>query len=58
MGKPGNFHDMFDKYAEIAVKIGVNVQKNQQLIIEAPIDAKRPMKQVQNRFMSTTVMRH
>lgn len=39
MGKPGNFHDMFDKYAEIAVKICVNVQKNQQLIIEAPIDA-------------------
>lgn len=39
MGKPGNFHDLFDKYAEIAVKVGVNVQPNQQLIIEAPISA-------------------
>ncbi len=36
--QPNSFHDL-DKYAEIAVKVGLNLQPGQQLLIRAPIDA-------------------
>jgi len=33
------FEEKLDRYAEIAVKIGVNIQKGQELVISAPISA-------------------
>lgn len=35
-----NFQDLLQKYAELAVKIGVNIQKDQTLVINTPIEAK------------------
>lgn len=34
------FKQQLEKYAELAVKVGVNVQKGQELFISASIDAK------------------
>lgn len=34
-----NFENMLEKYAELAVKIGVNIQNGQTLVINAPIPA-------------------
>lgn len=34
-----NFENMLEKYAELAVKVGVNIQKGQTLVINAPIVA-------------------
>jgi Leucyl aminopeptidase (aminopeptidase T) len=33
------FAEMLDKYAEIAVKIGANVQKGQDVLVKCPVDA-------------------
>lgn len=33
------FHEKLEKYAELAVKVGVNVQKGQTLVVNAAIDA-------------------
>lgn len=33
-----NFEKLLDKYAELSVKIGVNLQKNQTLVINSPIE--------------------
>ncbi|WP_100488935.1 aminopeptidase [Sporolactobacillus pectinivorans] len=33
------FAQMLDKYAELAVKVGANVQKGQEVIVKAPVDA-------------------
>lgn len=33
------FTEMLDKYAELAVKVGANIQKGQEVIIKSPIDA-------------------
>lgn len=35
-----NFNDLLNSYAELAVKIGVNLQNNQTLVINAPVDSK------------------
>ncbi|WKB36701.1 aminopeptidase [Terrilactibacillus sp. S3-3] len=35
------FEQKFDHYAELTVKIGANVQKGQEVIIKAPVDAAR-----------------
>lgn len=34
------FNELLNNYAELAVKIGVNLQKNQTLVINSPVDAK------------------
>ncbi|GGH73830.1 aminopeptidase [Pullulanibacillus pueri] len=34
-----NFHENLEKYAELAVKVGINIQKGQELVINAPIHA-------------------
>ncbi|MFD2615813.1 aminopeptidase [Terrilactibacillus laevilacticus] len=34
-----NFQNILEKYAEVAIKIGINLQKNQTLVIDAPIPA-------------------
>lgn len=34
-----SFAEKIDKYAELAVKVGVNVQKNQTLVVNAPISS-------------------
>ncbi|WLR52690.1 aminopeptidase [Bacillus tianshenii] len=36
----GNFQSKLEKYAELAVKVGVNIQKDQTLVINAPINAR------------------
>lgn len=33
-----NFNDLLKKYAELTIKIGINIQKNQALVIKAPIE--------------------
>ncbi|WP_129724296.1 aminopeptidase [Xylanivirga thermophila] len=33
-----NFDNMLDKYAKLAVEVGVNIQKNQTLVINSPIE--------------------
>jgi len=33
-----NFQKNLEKYAELAIKTGVNLQKNQELLIMAPIE--------------------
>lgn len=35
-----DFNEQLKNYAELAIKIGVNLQKNQTLVINAPVDAK------------------
>ncbi|MBS4534182.1 aminopeptidase [Clostridium sp. D2Q-14] len=35
-----NFQHLLEKYAELAVKIGVNIQRDQTLVINSPIEAK------------------
>lgn len=34
-----NFHDLLDSYSDVLVRVGLNVQKGQQVIIVAPIEA-------------------
>ena len=33
-----NFNDMLNEYAELCVKVGINLQKGQPLVINAPIE--------------------
>lgn len=39
MKHSGNFEHLIEKYAEVALKIGINVQQGQDLIIDAPVSA-------------------
>lgn len=41
-----NFQNLLEKYAELAIKIGVNIQKDQTLVINAPIEAKEYARQL------------
>ncbi|PJN54282.1 Aminopeptidase 2 [Paenibacillus sp. GM2FR] len=34
-----DFHTYLDKYAELAVKVGVNIQEGQTLVVHAPVDS-------------------
>ena len=34
-----DFNTYLDKYAELAVKVGVNIQEGQTLVVHAPVDS-------------------
>ena len=33
-----NFNEKLDKYARLCVEVGINIQKNQPLVINAPVE--------------------